>query len=63
MNKLKDLLEKKRKAVAAETAGSKLVSKSELEDFRLKQLRQQEENENLEKVGVASLLLQEQLGH
>ena len=50
MNKLKELLEKKRKAAAAEGGGNKLVNRAELEEYRLKQLRQQEEEEIAEKV-------------
>ena len=50
MNKLKELLEQKRKAAAAEAAGSKLVKRSAVEEFRLKKLRQEEDEENAEKV-------------
>ena len=52
MNKLKELLEQKRKAAAAETAGNKLVKRSKVEDFRLKKLRAEEDEETAEKVSL-----------
>lgn len=50
MNKLKELLEQKKRAAAAESAGNKLVKRSDVEDFRLKKLRQEEQEEKAEKV-------------
>jgi pre-mRNA-splicing factor 18 len=51
MNALKELLEKKRKALPATTFGEKkFIKQSELEELRLKRLREEEEREKEEKV-------------
>lgn len=51
MDALKALLEKKRQAAQAiDTGGKKFVKHSVIEDARLKRLREEEEQEILEKV-------------
>lgn len=51
MDKLKALLEKKRQAAQAlDTGGKSFVKHSVIEDARLKRLRDEEEQERLEKV-------------
>lgn len=51
MDAFKALLEKKKKAVLAETFGDrKFVKQSELEELRLKRLREEEQKEKEEKV-------------
>lgn len=57
MDKLKQLVASKRKAVEEEFGGKKFVKRGELEELRLKKLREQEEEERKQKVRVLLHLL------
>ncbi len=52
MNKLKEMLERKRKTAAAESGDRKVINRAELEDYRHQQRRQEEEQELAEKVST-----------
>lgn len=54
MDALKALVANKRKAVQDEFQGKKFARRSEIEDCRMRKLREEEEQERLAKVGVQS---------
>ena len=57
MNALKELLEKKRQAAQGQQVGERRYAKqSDLEEQRLKRLREEEQQEREEKVWVSDLL-------
>lgn len=55
MDTLKALIEKKRKVVSEEFHGKKYALVSELEEARQRKLREEEEQERLQKVRLCSL--------